>query len=82
MQGKTNPKEVNPKTGKHSILLYNNKFIYFLLGITILFVLIARIHLLSFPFERDEGEYAYIGKLILEGHPPYTLEYNMKFPGT
>jgi hypothetical protein len=70
------------KTDQHSNLLYNNKFIYFLLGITVLFVLIARIHLLSFPFERDEGEYAYMGKLILDGHPPYTLAYNMKFPGT
>jgi hypothetical protein len=70
------------KTDQHSNLLSNNKFIYFLLGITVLFVLIARIHLLSFPFERDEGEYAYMGKLILDGHPPYTLAYNMKFPGT
>ncbi len=39
-------------------------------------------HLLSFPFERDEGEYAYMGKLILDGHAPYTLAYNMKLPGT
>jgi hypothetical protein len=82
MKGKSNLKQINTKTDKYSNLLYNNKFIYFLLGITVLFVLIARIHLLSFPFERDEGEYAYMGKLILDGHPPYTLAYNMKLPGT
>src|SRR5262249_55094109 len=34
------------------------------------------------PLERDEGEYAYSGQLILQGIPPYQLAYNMKFPGT
>src|SRR6185295_10104267 len=34
------------------------------------------------PLERDEGEYAYAGQLILQGVPPYALAYNMKFPGT
>lgn len=60
----------------------NNKLIYLLLGLSVIFVIIARIHLLSFPLERDEGEYAYMGKLILDGHPPYSLAYNMKLPGT
>src|SRR5438552_1497565 len=32
--------------------------------------------------QRDEGEYAYAGQLILQGVPPYTLAYNMKFLGT
>jgi hypothetical protein len=41
-----------------------------------------RIRLLGVPLERDEGEYAYAGQLILQGVPPYTLAYNMKFPGT
>src|SRR5437016_4498568 len=36
----------------------------------------------GFPLERDEGEYAYAGQLILQGIPPYQLEYNMKWPGT
>jgi len=31
--------------------------------------------------ERDEGEYAYAGQLMLQGLPPYKLAYNMKFPG-
>ena len=34
------------------------------------------------PFERDEGEYAYAGQLIMQGIPPYELAYNMKLPGT
>ncbi|MFZ2197104.1 MAG: glycosyltransferase family 39 protein, partial [Thermodesulfovibrionales bacterium] len=42
----------------------------------------VRIRLLEFPLERDEGEYAYIGQLILQGIPPYSEAYNMKFPGT
>jgi hypothetical protein len=40
-----------------------------------------RIRLLGIPLERDEGEYAYAGQLLLQGIPPYQLAYNMKFPG-
>jgi len=43
---------------------------------------VARLRLLNFPLERDEGEYAYAGQLMLQGIPPYQLAYNMKFPGT
>lgn len=46
------------------------------------FALAIRIRLLGIPLERDEGEYAYAGQLILQGVPPYKLAYNMKFPGT
>ena len=42
----------------------------------------VRIRLLDVPLERDEGEYAYAGQLLLEGVPPYQLAYNMKLPGT
>lgn len=41
-----------------------------------------RLRLAEVPLERDEGEYAYAGQLILQGIPPYSLAYNMKFPGT
>ena len=44
--------------------------------------LAVRIRLLTMPLERDEGEYAYAGQLMLEGIAPYKLVYNMKFPGT
>src|SRR5262249_31096983 len=40
------------------------------------------IRLAGTPLERDEGEYAYAGQLILQGIPPYALAYNMKLPGT
>ncbi len=48
----------------------------------LLFVGFIRVRLLDMPLERDEGEYAYAGQLILQGIPPYELAYNMKLPGT
>src|SRR6266516_5814205 len=45
-------------------------------------VVAIRIRLLGIPLERDEGEYAYGGQLLLQGIPPYKLAYSMKFPGT
>lgn len=53
-----------------------------LLAATLAIVLWARIRLLGLPLERDEGEYAYGGQLLLRGIPPYQLAYSMKFPGT
>src|SRR5262249_56538745 len=54
---------------------------WILLAVVIAVVLFIRIHLLAIPLERDEGEYAYAGQLMLQGIPPYRLAYNMKFPG-
>src|SRR5262245_12629591 len=54
----------------------------FLAVIVVALVIGIRIRLLGIPLERDEGEYAYAGQLILQGIPPYKLAYNMKFPGT
>jgi 4-amino-4-deoxy-L-arabinose transferase-like glycosyltransferase len=48
----------------------------------LLFVGFIRFRLLDMPLERDEGEYAYAGQLVLQGIPPYELAYNMKLPGT
>jgi hypothetical protein len=42
----------------------------------------ARWRLLDVPLERDEGEFAYMGRLILEGEPLYKEAANMKWPGT
>ena len=33
------------------------------------------------PLERDEGEYAYLGQLILKGIMPFKIAYSLKFPG-
>jgi hypothetical protein len=43
-----------------------------------------RIRLLDMPLERDEGEYAYAGQLLLQGVSPYQAAYNvtLKLPGT
>ena len=43
-----------------------------------------RIRLLDFPLQRDEGEYAYAGQLLLQGVTPYEGAYNvaLKLPGT
>jgi hypothetical protein len=51
-------------------------------ALAVLFVLIVRVRLRELPLERDEGEYAYAGQLILQGVPPYKEAYNMKLPGT
>ena len=48
----------------------------------ILVVSAVRLRLAATPLERDEGEYAYAGQLMLRGLPPYAGAYNMKFPGT
>jgi hypothetical protein len=50
--------------------------------LAILLVIAARIRLLGIPLERDEGEYAYIGQLMLQGVAPYAEAANMKLPGT
>ena len=52
-----------------------------LVAITVLCTAAVRIRLLGTPLERDEGEYAYAGQLMLHGIPPYKLAYSMKFPG-
>jgi len=55
---------------------------YALVGVIILLFAVIRFRLRDFPLERDEGEYAYMGQLMLQGIPPYKLAYNMKLPGT
>ena len=55
---------------------------YGLLLLVILLFALVRFRLREMPLERDEGEYAYAGQLMLQGIPPYQLEYTMKLPGT
>lgn len=55
---------------------------YGLLLVIICFFGLIRARLLNFPLERDEGEYAYAGQLILHAVAPYQLCYSMKLPGT
>jgi Dolichyl-phosphate-mannose-protein mannosyltransferase len=55
---------------------------YGLVLLSILTFAFIRCRLRAVPLERDEGEYAYAGQLILQGIPPYKLAYSMKLPGT
>src|SRR5437016_11844046 len=56
---------------------------WLVLAVAVFGLIVAiRIRLLGIPLERDEGEYAYAGQLLLQGIPPYKLAYSMKFPGT
>ena len=55
---------------------------YATLILVIVFFAYVRARLRNAPLERDEGEYAYAGQLMLEGIAPYKLAYNMKLPGT
>src|SRR6202166_1047250 len=57
-------------------------FCYAALVVVLVVFSFVRIRLRSMPLERDEGEYAYAGQLMLQGNPPYHLAYNMKLPGT
>lgn len=52
------------------------------LVLVLIFITWLRLRLLNVPLERDEGEYAYFGSLLLKGIPPYKMAYSMKFPGT
>jgi Flp pilus assembly protein TadD len=54
---------------------------WILVGLAVAFAAAVRIRLLEIPLERDEGEFAYGGQLLLQGIPPYRLVYSMKFPG-
>jgi hypothetical protein len=52
-----------------------------LLAILALTAFGIRARLASLPLERDEGEYAYMAQLILDGVPPYQQAFAFKFPG-
>ncbi len=47
----------------------------------LLVVAVLRLRFLDFPLTRDEGDYAYMAQLWLDGVPPYTAAYDMRFPG-
>ncbi len=47
----------------------------------LLFSTFVRWRLRDMPLERDEGEYAYAGQLLLQGIAPYQLACSMKLPG-
>lgn len=62
-----------PAFGQNAALL--------ILALTLLFVLFVRVNLLDIPIERDEGGFAYIGKMAMEGQLLYTELHDIKLPG-
>ena len=58
-----------------------NYLVPIVLALVIILTASIRYRLIDVPLERDEGEYAYAGQLMLEGIAPYTQVYNMKLPG-
>ena len=71
-----------PKGSPPTLVFLSGTLPCVLFATVILVVAIARVRLLPVPLERDEGEYAYIGQLMLQGIPPYGEAANMKLPGT
>jgi 4-amino-4-deoxy-L-arabinose transferase-like glycosyltransferase len=69
-------KKYTPKT--ESLPIYIQ---YCFLALVLAVVVYVRIRLLTVPLERDEGEYAYMGQLLLKGYAPFTHAYTMKLPG-
>jgi hypothetical protein len=51
------------------------------LAVVVALAAAVRWHRRDVPLERDEGEYAYAGSLLLQGEPPFAGAYNMKLPG-
>ena len=72
------PKSTNTQTAAANFLKH---WPWIAIAIIVLFVAAIRIRLLQTPLERDEGEFAYMGQLMLQGIPPYLMAYNMKMPG-
>jgi len=61
---------------------YVSKYLPYIIAALILAVVVyVRIRLLTIPLERDEGEFAYMGQLLLKGIPPFNHAYTMKLPG-
>lgn len=80
IKAKSKPRpKANPPVEKP---LLSRRWCIVLLGAMILFFSCLRFRLRDMPLERDEGEYAYQGQLMLQGIAPYKLAYNMKLPGT
>ena len=71
-----------PATSSRPRLL-TSRYVYY--GVLLLIIVLfgsIRYRLRAMPLERDEGEYAYGGQLLLQGVPLYQFVYTVKMPGT
>src|SRR5450830_359041 len=70
---------IGQRTG--SVLTWVNTALFIIAGLVVILCIYVRFRLLSVPLERDEGEFAYFGQLMLKGIPPFADAYSMKLPG-
>ncbi len=71
-----------PRTEKPPSVASASPLLWILTLAIITVAVFIRIRLLDLPLERDEGEYAYTGQLLLQGIAPFQAAYTMKLPGT
>ena len=74
-------KEKTRKSASRTPAKTSNLWAWVVLTVILLTVTLIRVRMLSIPLERDEGEFAYMGQLMLDHIPPYKIAYNMKLPG-
>ena len=55
---------------------------WLILASALVLFLALRVRVVSMPFERDEGEYAYIAQRVPAGDAPYRAAFFQKTPGT
>jgi hypothetical protein len=72
--------KVPPDTDR-KMQLITGRVVFWGLLLVVMLAMIIRYGVIGVPLERDEGEYAYGGQLILQGLLPYQMIYNMKLPG-
>ena len=72
------------KSSSVSLLSAETTRAIFFLLLILAVVTAIRVRLWNMPLERDEGEYAYAGQLLLQDVSPYKAAYNvtLKLPGT
>lgn len=79
-RGRPGRTKIKKSSAVHSEL--SPYFYYALLLMVLIFFALLRFRLRDMPLERDEGEYAYGGQLLLHGISLYRLVYTVKLPGT
>jgi hypothetical protein len=62
-------------------ILHRNCWVWITIVIVVILTTAIRIRVLEVPLDRDEGGYAYMAQLLLQGFPPYTEAYDVRFPG-
>lgn len=72
----------HPIVDPHPRNLIGRYVCYGAIIVCLLFFAWIRFEKRAMPLERDEGEYAYMGQLMLQGVPPFSVASNMKLPGT